>query len=290
MVRPLRAPAVLVGLLLLGCGADEQSDPQPLAAPTYRTYVAMGDSYVAAPLVPRTDIADGCLRSDGNYPALLAEDLPGVRLVDVSCSGARTDSLTGPQQVRTGTRPPQLDALTADTDLVTVGIGGNDFGLFSTLVGTCMRLAPRDPQGAPCQAQSLRGGADQLLEQVAQVRDRIEDVVTQIRARSPQARVLAVGYPKLLPEEGTCPDRVGLAVGDYAYVDRVNKALTDAVRDGAIEAGAEYVDLYTASAGHDICSDDPWINGRTTFPAAALAYHPFAAEQAAVAEMILARL
>ena len=38
-------------------------------------YVALGDSFTSGPLVPTTDLADGCLRSDGNYPSLLATSL-----------------------------------------------------------------------------------------------------------------------------------------------------------------------------------------------------------------------
>ena len=31
-------------------------------------YVALGDSYSAGPLIPTTDLAGGCARSDHNYP------------------------------------------------------------------------------------------------------------------------------------------------------------------------------------------------------------------------------
>ena len=56
---------------------------------------------------------------------------------------------------------------------------------------------------------------------------------------------------------------------------------------GARKAKAEYVDVYALTEGHDICSDDPWIAGRDTVPGQALAFHPFAAEQQAVAEEIV---
>ena len=62
----------------------------------YSPYVAMGDSYTAAPLVPDRH-GDGCLRSSHNYPALVAAALP-AELVDVSCSGADSTSLVGVQQ------------------------------------------------------------------------------------------------------------------------------------------------------------------------------------------------
>ena len=49
--------------------------------------------------------------------------------------------------------------------------------------------------------------------------------------------------------------------------------------------------MAAASEGHDICSDDPWINGRRKDRRTKAApYHPMPAEQAAVAELILALL
>ena len=36
-------------------------------------YVALGDSYTAGPLIPTTDLAGGCARSDHNYPTLVAD-------------------------------------------------------------------------------------------------------------------------------------------------------------------------------------------------------------------------
>src|SRR4051795_11553463 len=54
---------------------------------TYDTYVAMGDSYSAGPLIPTTDLAGGCARSDHNYPSLLAERLRVRTLVALTRSG-----------------------------------------------------------------------------------------------------------------------------------------------------------------------------------------------------------
>src|ERR1051326_4231915 len=62
-------------------------------------YVALGDSYTAGPFIPvQQDDPVGCLRSDHNYPHLVAAIL-GFRLRDVSCSGATTQDMTSPQDV-----------------------------------------------------------------------------------------------------------------------------------------------------------------------------------------------
>ncbi|MFD7408719.1 hypothetical protein ACFV7R_40130 [Streptomyces sp. NPDC059866] len=49
-------------------------------------YVALGDSYASAPLVP-TQADATCLRSHQNYPSLVARSRSAT-LTDVSCSGA----------------------------------------------------------------------------------------------------------------------------------------------------------------------------------------------------------
>lgn len=262
----------------------------PAAHPAYETYVALGDSYTAAPLVPETDISNGCLRSTHNYPSLVAAATPGTTLVDVSCSNADSASMVGAQQTGDEPQPPQFDALTPDTDLVTVGIGGNDFDVFGTLVGVCSRLRASDPTGAPCRAHLRSGGSDRLARALPQIRAHVTAIVKGIRDRAPGARILVVGYPQILPATGTCPDLMPLATGDFAYARRVLVGLVDAVEQGAKAAHGEYVDLFPATAGHDICADDPWINGQHTDTSRALAFHPFAAEQAKAAELVLAAL
>jgi hypothetical protein len=117
----------------------------------------------------------------------------------------------------------------------------------------------------------------------------VADVVRGVRKRSPGARIIVVGYPQIVPESGTC-DLLPLAAGDYALAREVNEGLADAVRHGAADANADYVDLWEPSAGHDICAAEPWINGRVTTVNVALAYHPLAVEQQAVAELVLSRI
>jgi len=261
------------------------STPPATSTPAVHRYVALGDSYTAAPLVPKTQLHDGCLRSSGNYPSRVARALPGSRLVDVSCSGADTGSMTRPQRIGDARIPPQLGALSRRTDLVTLGIGGNDLDVFGTLVGTCTRLRSTDPTGSPCRDQL----GDRLRSDLPQVRDRVAGVVAAIRARAPHARVVVVGYPQIVPAHGSCPRRLPLAAGDYPWARLVNAGLDAAVRAGARRADA-FVDAFAATRGHDVCSARPWINGQVTEVNRALAYHPFAAEQAAVARLVIAAL
>lgn len=265
-----------------------QAPPTPEAPAATLSYVALGDSYVSAPLVPTTDTTTGCLRSDHNFPNLVVEALPDYALTDVSCSAATSTSMIGVQVTGETQQLPQFDALSEDTDLVTLGIGGNDFDVFSSLFVTCLQSAGQNPEGAPC--QRAQGGGRTLLRQIAKIGGRVEAITTGIRDRAPQARVVVVNYPQLLPDTGTCPDLLPLATGDYPFVRRLNKALSAAVLDGGRAGGADVVDVYAASKGHDICADEPWVNGIETRADAALALHPFLAEQQAVADLVVALL
>jgi lysophospholipase L1-like esterase len=284
--------ALLLGACSSGGTADVErqvEDVTDASPPSIGTYVALGDSFTAGPLIPATDLADGCFRSDGNYPSLVAERLDVDELVDVSCSGAKTTDLVKPQRpVEQATVPPQLEAVTPDADLVTLGIGGNDFSLFTTLVATCSQLRSNDPDGSPC-ADELEDRGIDLVARTDEISTRVERSVRRFQRRAPSAEVMVVGYLRLAPEKGGCQE-LPFAQGDYAFGQRLTAALNGALERAARRTGTTFVDAYELSAGHDVCSEDPWVNGRVTKQGEALAFHPYAEGMAAVAEEIVTLL
>ena len=301
LTRALSATVVLL-VLATGCGdgADEpasaaaprapsestSASESPTATSDTATYVALGDSYTAAPGVPVTDTSNGCLRSSGNYPALVAEALD-VSYVDVSCGGASTASLVGTQQTSTGPVPPQFDALEESTELVTIGIGGNDLSLFSDLVSTCVQVSRPEANGSPCRDAMTAGGADRLLGKIRLIEERVTSALLGIHDRAPSAELVLVGYPQLAPATGSCA-ALPLAPGDYPYVRDIQTRLGRALEAAAKEADAVYVDMLAASRGHDICAGkEAWVNGTASDLERAIAFHPFAEEQQAVAELVL---
>jgi lysophospholipase L1-like esterase len=295
----LTTAVAAAALLLTGCTQGSASpDPSPTpalsAAPSHvpdpvARYVALGDSFAAGPLIPTTDLAGGCARSDHNYAHLLADKLAVHDFVDVTCSGATTRDLTHVQNTFADARiPPQMRAVTADTDLVTVTIGGNDLDLFSTLVRTCTQLRASDPQGSPCARRLATRGPD-LGGAVATISRNVTSVLRTIQRKAPDARVALVGYLRLVPDAGSCVG-LPLAVGDYAAGRRISGALDRALRRAARRTGSTFVDMYSASKGHDICARDAWVNGNVTVREKALAFHPFAAGMRADARAVLAAL
>jgi lysophospholipase L1-like esterase len=274
-------------LLLLSVIATPAS-----AARTIR-YVALGDSYSSGPLIPlqRTDPL-GCYRSDHNYPSLLAAALRVRSFTDVSCSGATTVDMTNPQalSVPGEQNAPQFDALTKDTTLVTITIGGNDIG-FVQVATTCAHLAATDPFGAPCQAHYTAGGTDQVRARIAAAASKVAAVVRGIHTRSPRAKVIVLGYLRILPPSGTCSPIVPFAKGDMAYLDGIEQDLNEMIATQADENDVRFVDTYTPSLGHDACQlpGTKWVEGFIPLsPAAPL--HPNAMGMAAVKEFVLDEL
>ena len=279
-----RAAAILVlvvASVLAGCAGRSEETPSP-----WSPYVAIGDSYTAAPLVADPQGTDDCRRSTNNYPSIVARRLQIGAFSDRSCVGAAIKDVTTSQAPGVA---PQIAAIDASTRLVTVGMGGNDLGTATMMLVTCPGLRQKDPTGAPCRDTARRDGTDPFATGFGVVTDRLVAVLQAVHRRAPSARVLVVGYPSILPAHGGC-SAFPLARGDDDYVRALNRALNRAVQDAARRTDDTYVDVAAASVGHDICSSDPWINGSTAEVGVANAYHPLRAEEEAVARLVLAVL
>ena len=268
----MKASLLIAALVLAatGCSADGASgDADVLPDPVVDTevtstidYVAMGDSFSAGPFIGtmRTD-PEGCARSRSNYPAFLADWLDVASYTDVTCSAATTADLYAPMTLfNGGTTVPQIDAVSADTDLVTLGIGGNDFGIYDGLI-TCQK------SGSACPVAQL--GAD-----ARKVAGRIEQAVKRITRVAPDAQVYVVGYPDILPTEGTC-NAVGASAEVLGPVTDIAGLLNASLRKGAEAAGASYVDMEAVSDGHDVCAKGrAWVNGPRFRAGIAAPFHP----------------
>jgi lysophospholipase L1-like esterase len=224
-----------------------------LAAATAKAdnYVSLGDSYTAGPVIPnQIGPPYGCLRSDHNYPHLAAPAI-GAPLRDPSCSGAKTDHMTQPQNVDPdGPNPPQFNSLGADTTVVSMTIGGNDIG-FSSIAQDCVTY---NPFSHPCQDKYDSGGVDQIHERIVATAPKVAAVLQGIHSRSPSAHVFLLNYAAIFPETGNgCWPQMPIGFSDVAYLRAKQKELNQMLADQAAANGATLVDWYTASIGHDAC-------------------------------------
>lgn len=220
----------------------------PSVATAAPSYVSLGDSYTSGPFI--LPFASGapleCLQSARNYSHLTAGAL-GLSLKDVSCSGATTENITTTAQY--SDQPPQLDALSSSTQVVSVGIGGNDKGLFLNTLITCGAEDLVFPFGTPCKDTY----GHKLAEEIAEDGPVVGAMLHQVHVLSPSAKVFVVGYPDILPQSGNCWPTVPLTTGDVAYLNGVEQELNAMLSSEAGANSATFVNTYTPSIGHDAC-------------------------------------
>jgi len=252
-------------------------------------YVALGDSYTSGPLIPsQSTNPSGCLRSNHNYPSDTAAAL-GLRLTDVSCSGAATADMYSSQDVTPGpANPPQVSAVTSATQVVSLGIGGDDFG-FVSIVENCLALTPWGPTavGPSCKAYYDRNGDDALAAAINSLAPKIGALLGQVRAQAPKAKVFVVGYPAILPASGACWPSMPFETSDARYLTAKEVQLDQMLQGEASSKGATYVDTYTPSVGHNACTSEAtrWVEPLAPSSLAA-PVHPNAKGEAAMAGLL----
>ena len=211
--------------------------------------VSMGDSYRAASgvLPPDPTAPVECLRSTANFGHVIAGRL-GARLTDVSCGGAESKHYFEPFHPDT---PPQLDALSRGTDLVTMTIGGNDNGVFIGSIVACGSAGLSTAgQGSPCKDRY----GDQFTTDIrTKTYPALLKAFRAVRNRAPNARVAVLGYPWIMPKREGCFPQMPVARGDVPYLRNLQTVLNNNVERAAVNAGATFVDMSVVSEGHDAC-------------------------------------
>jgi hypothetical protein len=230
-------------------------------------YVALGSSFAAGPklgpLAPGSPHA--CWRTAENYAHQLAQ-VTGLRLVDVSCGGATARNILegGPFF-----QPPQIEAIGPSARLVTITVGGNDVDYIGDLgllayrtrrgiLGWLVRATWNGPR--PVEARPYDGLVRRLV-----------DIVAAVHQRSPQASIVLLTYPQVLPSSGTCA-AIGISEQEALLMRRVALRLAQTTTGAASRSQALVVDMASISAGHDACSRDPWVNGSA--PLEGAMFHP----------------
>lgn len=267
------------GLLALAGCATATTQPALTIGPGAR-YVSLGSSYAAGagigPLVVGTP--QRCGRTENNYAHLLAVRMQ-LNLIDASCGGATTAHVLGPWNEL----PPQLDAVTADTRLVTITIGGNDLNYVRNLmIGTCGRVPGMvPPAGRTCPSPAWPSEAEYNA-----LGQQLREIAREVRRRAPQAQLVFVDYVRILPDVGAC-ETLPL---DGALMAAAREAFSRMAEITARSAAAEGAMLLPAgelSRGHDACSMEPWSTG---YPGKPAAWHPTAAGHAGIAAALAERL
>lgn len=238
-VVAVSASALLLALLALSAPAATEPD----------RYVALGDSYSSGVGTGSYTLSSSCRRSTYAYPYLVARERENTSLEFVACSGATTTSLLS----------SQAQALTADTDIVTVTIGGNDIG-FSSLIAQCTLSA--------C-ASALDATRATLATFLG---PRLDAAYAAIEQAAPDARVVVLGYPRLF-SSASCLGTTGISSTERTKANQLADALDALTAARAAAAGFSYQSALGPFTGHAVCSRSAWINGLNLLSTIE-SYHP----------------
>jgi lysophospholipase L1-like esterase len=282
--RALAVGLVLTAAALLPSGSAGAAD--------HYEWAALGDSYTAGGFVgdPQPALGDpsrdGCDRTTNAYPDVvdreLAEFPPGkpVHLTNVSCGNATiADIATARQTPISPVQPPvggwpavdpqiQRAHLDDQTDVVTIGVGGNSLP-FGGMLLKCLELGA---VGGSCRDHytSPPEGEESVEQKLARVQDEYVEMLARVHEAAPNAKVITVGYPAVLPERGSDCNRLSLSeLGPISHSDvdwlrdDVLKRLNSTIQRVTSFFGDRYVDVYSSSVGHDACqaAGTKWVEG-----------------------------
>lgn len=262
-------------------------------------YVAFGDSSSTGSGLSTETTADSpplCYQTAKGYPHFVKQVLGFTDFKTVTCASAGITEFTNqqplyqwPSTTPSAYAPPQFDALTSDTTLVTISIGANDAG-YGTYANACLKNT--NLSTTPCKDQFASSGVNELVESARwAITNRLGTAIDQIHARSPQAEVWVIGYARLIPDDvATCPGKVEVSIGDGPIFNAWQVAVKDFAKSEAEAHDAYYLDVYTPSAGYDGCLAGPSVRWSNPGPAATTSgwdLHPTEAGELAVANLFV---
>ncbi|HEV8561488.1 MAG TPA: SGNH/GDSL hydrolase family protein [Actinophytocola sp.] len=222
----------------------------PASAATGK-YVALGDSYSSG-LGAGSYSGGTCKRSSNAYAQLWANSHAPSAFTFLACSGAVTADIVNSQAA----------AVTADTALVTVSIGGNDAG-FADVMVTCNTSSDSTCVSRNNEAQNF---ARTTLP------GRLDAAYNAIRARSASAQVIVVGYPRIYRLGGSCI--IGLSDTKRAAINQSADVLASVISARASAHGFRFLDGRSAFSGHEICAARPFWLHSIEWTSIDESYHP----------------
>ncbi|MCW2997198.1 MAG: Triacylglycerol lipase, partial [Solirubrobacterales bacterium] len=214
-------------------------------------YVALGDSYSSG-TGTRTYFDSGCQRSVYSYPYLLSQQRANTQLVFAACSGAKTGDVLN----------DQVSQLNAATGIVTITVGGNDAG-FSSVITECAK--PEWASVCDTRVNSAKSYISNTLP------GQLNNVYSQIKSRSPSARVVVLGYPRLFMGVD-CNGGTWFDSDDMVMLNQTADLLNSVLSGRAAAYGFTFKNPTSAFTGHAVCSSTEWLNGLSN--PTGESYHP----------------
>lgn len=203
-----------------------------------------------------------------------------------ACSGAESENVLPYHSVPAGEPKPenlfgqtgrgqygemsQIDKgyLDANTTLVLISMGGND-ARFADIVTECVFAAGLQA----CPDTELSGESEDMDVTVprdinGRVRRSLEVMIIEIAKRAPNAKIVLMGYPKLMENNGSCVPGIGSA--EAPWLNEMGQVMADMMANlvGTSEYGLRaagyqvwHADPIDDFAGQAICGDPETIHG-----------------------------
>lgn len=242
----------LLSALALATAALAVPQVPTASAATVDEYAGLGDSYSSGNGAFSTNLHAGCGRNTYAYPSLVAQARANTHLTFVACQGAVTDDVVS----------TQVNALTADTDYVSITIGGNDVG-FANLIFNCAGSFSFNCENAT---------NDTKAKITNELPAKLDRTYAAIRAKAPNATVVVLGYPRLFGKSLACAAANGITAQEAVWANEVADLLDTTIAGRAAAAGFTYQSMIRSFAGHDVCASTPYVNGKSW--SIADGYHP----------------
>lgn len=246
ITHPIRTAIALAAFAL----ATPQMSAAQAATPD--EYAGLGDSYSSGNGAYSANLDVGCGRNTYAYPYLVAQARPNTHLNFVACQGAVTDDVVS----------SQVNSLTADTDYVSITIGGNDVG-FANLIFNCASTFSFNCENAV---------NDTKAKITNELPAKLDRAYAAIKAKAPNATVAVLGYPRLFGRDLSCAASDGISAQEAVWANEISDMLDATTADRAGAAGFTYKSSIASFARHDVCAATPYINGKSW--SMADGYHP----------------
>lgn len=265
--------------------------------------VVIGDSTAAgignAPIGQPTAQDTACQRSADAYGSTL-QAVAHVSVLNLACSSATAAAgLLGPQLAGGLTLPPQVGVLQSvqSASVVVVSVGANDVG-WSDFLRYCYGLPRCDDEASD---RLFRSRLDAFKIQYAQLLQQLSDLPAH-------PRVIVTKYydpfgstfdcPQLQDPSAAAGAPAGYGFGPDPGQDNQDEKIKQKIEplrvelermNTVLDQGAQGFGFSVATpafAGHELCTDESWVQGMTD-PAP---FHPRAAGELAITAAILPQL
>ncbi len=145
----------------------------------------------------------------------------------------------------------QLSALSTSTTYVTLSVGGNDAGFTDVLTECALPAWASNCAGQVTTAQNYIKNT---------LPGSLSTLYASIKSKAPNAKVVAVGYPRLFNGED-CNALTWFSPDDESRLNATADLINSKISTAATAKGFTFVSPVNAFIGHAVCDSPEWLNG-----------------------------